>query len=173
MNVLKDKKGFTLVELLAVIIVLAVVMAIAVGQLLPAMDGMQESAFDSEVKIVSDAASQAISLIMLNDIQGSYSFDKTKYTVTKDDTSVTTAYCFTLQNLIDEGLINKKYDANTAGRVVVYKKGNAHYYQVNMHNEDYKAIADTTKSNKYTISKYEKPASGASDASTYDCSSFK
>ena len=52
MNVLKDKKGFTLVELLAVIIVLAVVMAIAVGQLLPAMDGMQESAFDSEVKLL-------------------------------------------------------------------------------------------------------------------------
>lgn len=48
----KNKKGFTLVELLAVIVVLAIIMIIAVPQVMNAMDGAKVGAFKVEARNV-------------------------------------------------------------------------------------------------------------------------
>ncbi|HHT38100.1 MAG TPA: type II secretion system protein [Mollicutes bacterium] len=46
------KKGFTLVELLAVIVILAVILAIAVPGISNMIDNSKRSAFDSNAKLV-------------------------------------------------------------------------------------------------------------------------
>ena len=51
----KNKKGFTLVELLAVIVVLAIIMIIAVPQVLNAMDDARKSTFTIEARKAIEA----------------------------------------------------------------------------------------------------------------------
>ncbi len=53
---MKNKKGFTLVELLAVIVVLAIIMIIAVPQVMTAMDNARANTFKIEVQKVIRAA---------------------------------------------------------------------------------------------------------------------
>lgn len=52
-----NKKGFTLVELLAVIVVLAVIMLLAVNAVIPQMNKARKNAFVTEAQSVIDAAS--------------------------------------------------------------------------------------------------------------------
>jgi type IV pilus assembly protein PilA len=47
-----NKKGFTLVELLAVIVILAVILAIAVPSISTVMDSAKKSAFEDNVKLI-------------------------------------------------------------------------------------------------------------------------
>ncbi len=49
---LKSKKGFTLVELLAVIVILAIILAIAVPGISNIVDSSRKSAFESNVKMI-------------------------------------------------------------------------------------------------------------------------
>jgi type IV pilus assembly protein PilA len=51
-NVLKNKKGFTLVELLAVIVILAIILAIAVPGISGIIASAQKGAFESDVKMI-------------------------------------------------------------------------------------------------------------------------
>jgi type IV pilus assembly protein PilA len=51
-RMLKNKKGFTLVELLAVIVILAVILAIAVPSISGVMDSAKQSAFEDNVKLI-------------------------------------------------------------------------------------------------------------------------
>lgn len=55
-----DKRGFTLVELLAVIVVLAVVMLIAINSILPQIDKARKNAFGIEALSFADAAEQYV-----------------------------------------------------------------------------------------------------------------
>ena len=56
---MKNRKGFTLVELLAVIVVLAIIMIIALPSVLTAMDNAKKSSFVVEArKILNQAMSQ-------------------------------------------------------------------------------------------------------------------
>lgn len=49
---LKNKKGFTLVELLAVIVILAIILAIAVPGITKMTESTKQSAFESNVKMI-------------------------------------------------------------------------------------------------------------------------
>ena len=55
----KNKKGFTLVELLAVIVILAVVILIAVTAVVPRMNKARENAFVDEALVYIRAGKEA------------------------------------------------------------------------------------------------------------------
>ena len=56
---MKNKKGFTLVELLAVIVILAVILVIAIPRILDVIDSSKLSSFESSARmIISDAEKQ-------------------------------------------------------------------------------------------------------------------
>jgi type IV pilus assembly protein PilA len=48
----RNKKGFTLVELLAVIVILAIILAIAIPSITGLIDNQRRSAFESNVKMI-------------------------------------------------------------------------------------------------------------------------
>ena len=56
---MKNKKGFTLVELLAVIVILAVVILIAVTAVIPRMNNAKKNAFVDEAQAYVKAAQEA------------------------------------------------------------------------------------------------------------------
>ena len=64
---MKNKKGFTLVELLAVIVVLAIIMIIAIPSVLSAMDNAKKSSFVVEGRKVLN---QAMTTIQSNALSG-------------------------------------------------------------------------------------------------------
>ena len=49
---LKNKKGFTLVELLAVIVILAIILAIAIPSISGVISNAKKSSFDANVKLI-------------------------------------------------------------------------------------------------------------------------
>jgi type IV pilus assembly protein PilA len=51
-RMLNNKKGFTLVELLAVIVILAIILAIAIPSISGVMENAKESAFSDNVKLI-------------------------------------------------------------------------------------------------------------------------
>ncbi len=60
MKYLKNKKGFTLVELLAVIVVLAIVMGLAVVGITSVLDSTRKSAFAADAKSYLEGAHQLV-----------------------------------------------------------------------------------------------------------------
>ena len=130
MKNLKEKKGFTLIELLAVIVVLAIVMVLAATTVLPYMTSARQESFALEANAAKDAASNAVSLIMIGEL------DSSNYTETKDGSGNVTGYCFTIKNLKDAGLFEKDDDKYT-GVVKVSKTSNAYTYLVEMQNDEF------------------------------------
>ena len=57
---MKNKKGFTLVEILAVIAILAVVMLIAFASIQPITERVRKAAFLDEVKMLYKSAQNAL-----------------------------------------------------------------------------------------------------------------
>lgn len=49
---MKNKKGFTLVELLAVIVILAIILAIAIPSITGLIESQRRSAFESNIKMI-------------------------------------------------------------------------------------------------------------------------
>ena len=123
MKGIRNKKGFTLIELLAVIVVLAIVMVLATTTVLPYMANARKDSFALEANTAKEAASQAVSLIMVGAVKDNY-------------TKTSNGYCFTIQNLRDLGLFDKD-DANYQGVVKVVKTNNAFTYKIQMKNADY------------------------------------
>jgi len=145
MKGLENKKGFTLVELLAVIVVLAIVMVLATTTVLPYMTKSTNNAFAIEANGAIDAASQAMSLISIGSIPVTENdADFSKEVTTDAEGNVTgTKYCFSLKKLVDLGLLKKDVDevnkgGNYAGTVVVTETttSKAFSYAVEMHNKD-------------------------------------
>lgn len=56
MKKLMNKKGFTLVELLAVIVILAVIILVAMNAVIPQMENARKNAFKTEVETFAKAA---------------------------------------------------------------------------------------------------------------------
>jgi type IV pilus assembly protein PilA len=100
---LKSKKGFTLVELLAVIVILAIILAIAVPSISGMVSNAKKSAFEDDVKMIitgieyktleasvdSTVTAPAVGSILTN--LGDYGANSSDYTAaTLDDLSPVT-----------------------------------------------------------------------------------
>lgn len=70
-NIRKDKKGFTLVELLAVIVVLAIVMGLAAVAITSVLNNTRKSAFVTDAKSFIDGARDLVNADGLNSSLGS------------------------------------------------------------------------------------------------------
>ena len=92
-----NNKGFTLVELLAVIVVLAMVMVLAMTTVLPYMNDARENAFRIEAGNFVDASADAMELYYL----GKVKFDNNNNSCIND---TGTKACFTVNKLVDLGL---------------------------------------------------------------------
>ena len=90
-KMLKNSKGFTLVELLAVIVVLAIIILIAMPAVMSAMDKARRNALVTEATEIAKVAQTAFA-------------DKSM-----GGTGLTDA-CFGLHYLVDEGYLDKKLD---------------------------------------------------------------
>ncbi len=102
-----NKKGFTLVELLAVIVILAVVILIAVTAVIPRMRNAKKSAFKDEALAFVKAAEEA-------------------YVSTQMESSTGTGTtCFTVATLTDanNGYIELKGGKSYAGKIVLNSTG--------------------------------------------------
>lgn len=92
-KVLKNNKGFTLVELLAVIVVLAVIILIAMPAVMSAMDKARKNALVTEIAEIGKIAQTAYA----------------------DDSMGTgiTSICYNLEYLVENGYLDKKLDGYT------------------------------------------------------------
>ena len=109
-----NKKGFTLVELLAVIVILAVVMLIAVTAVGPMMTKSRKSALGTEgIKLV-DAAKTA--------------FQAEQLKGTGSKIKATSTVCFDLEWLYSKGFFEKgSADSYTGSVLVKYNSGKYSY----------------------------------------------
>ena len=57
---MKKKKGFTLVELLAVIVILAVILVIAVPQIMSTIENARKGTFESTAKLIATSAQRRL-----------------------------------------------------------------------------------------------------------------
>ena len=155
----KKKKGFTLVELLAVIVVLAVIILIAVTAVIPRMNSAKQNVFASEVMIYIKGAQEAYVQSTIEGSSGTSCFtvdylNKFKIDkkaedysgfVTIDASGTGTAYIKNSKYMIDgkTGSLSKK-DVSTAGDfsmdvpancqdvpVPIYADGTAVYFNPN------------------------------------------
>jgi len=126
MVTLKNKKGFTLIELLAVIVVLGIVMVIGATTVLPLLEQSKKNAFETEAKSLISGASDIVTLITINEYEGSY------YETSND------GYCITFDQIKTAGFWNKNDSKGYVGKVEATKKDNNYTYTVTMHNDNYK-----------------------------------
>ena len=101
MNSIKNKNGFTLVELLAVIVILAVIILIASNSVLSQMDKARKNALAIEGNTLINAAKNAYQSAIL------------------EGKITTGSACFTLEYLYSEGLFSKGSKDTYTGSVLV------------------------------------------------------
>lgn len=118
-----NKKGFTLVELLAVIVVLSVIMLLAVNAIVPRMNSARKNAFVTEAQVYLKAAETWYQNQLL---QG-----------------VTPARCVTVETL-NNGYVNK--DSNKyVGSVEVKKDANGKMtYTIWISNDEFQITGKTS-----------------------------
>lgn len=108
-----NKKGFTLVELLAVIVILAVVMLIATTAVGPLMTKSRKSALGTEGVSLVDAAKTAYQAVQM---QGTSTLKPTEDA------------CFSLEYLYQQNYFTKSSDDGYTGSVLVdYENGKYSY----------------------------------------------
>ena len=109
----KKKKGFTLVELLAVIVILAVLVLLAVPSVLKMMDGAKNNAFKIEAENIAKAAKSAYADDLLN-----------------SDTTRSTAngYCYSIAYLQTNGYVDKTFSASHKGSVLIDESSTLVWY---------------------------------------------
>lgn len=91
-NKLKNRKGFTLIELIVVLAVLAIIMAIAVPRFLGVQEDAEEKADENTLQMIAKAA-------------------ELYYAQNPDGTAITTA-----DDLVDEGYLDEiKFNTDTYG----------------------------------------------------------
>lgn len=106
-----NKKGFTLVELLAVIVILAVIILIAINAVLPQMERARKNAFADEVMNYAKAAeSKYVTEAQEEDFEG----------------DITSGICYSLDKLHGEYVT--KNDTKYDGIVIIVKRSNSNIY---------------------------------------------
>ncbi len=114
---MKKKNGFTLVELLAVIVILAVLVLLAVPSVLKMMDGAKENAFNIEAENIIDGAKLKYSDDLLEGTLPSST------TTTISSVSVT-GYCYDITGLTE--YIDKSFTGKI-GSVLIDATNNNYY----------------------------------------------
>jgi len=125
------KKGFTLVELLAVIVILAILMVSAGAGVMATMNNSKINTFKNEALAAATAASNMYSEISYN---GQSSVD---YFVQDKDSNYS-AMCVTLAGLVNNGYLDK--DIGTYSGVILVEvpfDGSTPKYMIWMHNSHY------------------------------------
>jgi prepilin-type N-terminal cleavage/methylation domain-containing protein len=117
-----NRKGFTLVELLAVIVILGIVTVIGVTTVLPYMRNAREDAFRFEATEVVKSAKRAIELINL----GQANLSNDSASCYKDN-----KYCFTISKLRNLSIYDTKNDA-IIGKIEVTVNGVNYSYNLYM-----------------------------------------
>ncbi|MBE6161277.1 MAG: type II secretion system protein [Firmicutes bacterium] len=102
---MNNKKGFTLVELLAVIVVLAIIILVAMPNVLSAMDKARRNALVTEASEFAKIA------------QAAYSDDAMNGGLTTGNSE--TGYCYSMDYLINKGYMDKKKGGNDHGSVLL------------------------------------------------------
>ena len=74
---MKNKKGFTLVELLAVIVILAVILVIAIPMILDVIDSSKLSSFESSARMIISDAEKQYAINKVNGIEEELSCENT------------------------------------------------------------------------------------------------
>ena len=74
---MKNKKGFTLVELLAVIVILAVILVIAIPRILDVIDSSKLSSFESSARMIISDAEKQYAINKVNGIEEEISCENT------------------------------------------------------------------------------------------------
>ena len=124
MNI-KSQKGFTLVELLAVIVVLAIILLIASNNVFTQITKARKNALAIEGNELIDAARSAYQNAIL------------------DGNITTGSACFSLDYLYKEGLFSKGGKDNYSGSVLVKPNGNQVTYTFWIGNGSYTITGDT------------------------------
>ncbi len=121
------KKGFTLVELLAVVVILAVLMLVATTAVGPAITNSKKSAFFSSCSSMVDAAN-----------------------IYASSAGITTTCFITSDSLVSKGYFSVK-DVSFKGAVLITVSGNSYTYSLVATNGDYSV--GTNSSGAYTNAK--------------------
>ena len=74
---MKNKKGFTLVELLAVIVILAVILVIAIPRIIDVIDSSKLSSFESSARMIISDAEKQYAINKVNGIEEEISCENT------------------------------------------------------------------------------------------------
>ena len=115
MKNIKNNHGFTLVELLAVIVVLAIVMLVAVQSVLPQMEKARRQTFALDAQTAIESANTYFMNQSLSTGKGFPSND-------------TSTNCVEIKTLIDQGYFTVK--GSYSGKVVVSKKNSNYLFKV-------------------------------------------
>ncbi|MBQ4583564.1 MAG: type II secretion system protein [Bacilli bacterium] len=108
-----NKKGFTLVELLAVIVILAVVALIGMTTVLPRVEGARKDAFVTEANKFMQAAANAYATLL---IDGG--------TITENGGNLTTSGgTIDIRTLVSKGYINKSDMTGYSGCIEISVTG--------------------------------------------------
>ena len=108
-----NKKGFTLVELLAVIVILAILMVAAGSAVMSTMNNAKVNTFKNEALSAINMATNMYTEISMN------SDDAGTYLVNSEDAKYK-GMCVTLQGLVNNGYLEKDlHDGTTYGTIIV------------------------------------------------------
>lgn len=134
-----NNKGFTLVELLAVIVILAILVLVALPNITGVMANARKSAFRTEaLTMARDGAGMAYSNAMLSGAAitpGTNQADDGSGKVYK--ISGGEYMCITFANLKNKGFIEKNNSTGYAGNVRLYNNGTTTEMQIHLTNGTY------------------------------------
>ncbi len=143
MKNINNNHGFTLVELLAVIVVLAIVMLVAVQSVLPQMEKARRQTFALDAQTAIESAN-------------TYFMNQSLSTGKGFPSNETTTNCVEISTLISQGYFTVKgsYD----GKVIVKRSGNNYVFKVWLHKDQLMILgagANDDESENVQISAYD------------------
>lgn len=112
-KIINNRKGFTLVELLAVIVILAILMVAAGAAVMSTMNNAKVNTFKNEALSAINMATNMYTEISMS------SSDAGTYLVNSEDSKYK-GMCVTLQGLVNNGYLDKDlHDGTTYGTIIV------------------------------------------------------